>query len=184
MKYLILGVLIFAGVHLLPTFVGLRAGIIRLIGEKLYQALVALASFGSIGLMVVGFKHSEMLDIYHPPKWGHLVTAVLMLISLTLFAASHMPTNIKHYTRHPMLWGLVLWGVAHLFANGDKSSIILFGGLAVYGLLGMASANLRGAKLQPQTLPWRAEVKPVLAGVVAYLVLVLLHPYLFGVSVY
>ena len=57
MIFLILGVLIFAGVHLIPAAgVRLRAGWIERIGEGPYKGLFALSLVGAITLMVIGWK--------------------------------------------------------------------------------------------------------------------------------
>ena len=48
------------------------------------------------------------------------------------------PTQgIMRITRHPFLNGVALWALAHLFANGDTASLILFGGLLILSTGGM-----------------------------------------------
>jgi uncharacterized membrane protein len=82
-----------------------------------------------------------------------------------------------------MLWGVVVWAVVHLLSNGDQTSLWLFATFAVYSLVDMALANRRGAQLALQTVAVKSDLLVVAAGLVAYVVFVLLHPYLFGVSV-
>ena len=53
---------------------------------------------------------------------------ILVPIALVLFAAANMPTRIRALVRHPMLLGLLLWAFAHLLANGEVRSVVLFGG--------------------------------------------------------
>ena len=107
-------------------------------------------------------------------------------------------------TRHPMLWGFTLWAAAHLCANGDAAGMILFGGLLVLSLFGpfVIDGKLRRrdpeawGKLAARTsnIPFVALIRgrahfspgtaavPMVAGVLAYIVLLGLHPWLFGVS--
>ena len=184
MELLIAGLLLFAGTHLFPSCVTYRAKVIKSLGENTYKGIYALLSLAGIVLMAVGYARADPVFVYHPVSWGHTLTAILMLMSMVLFAAANMPTNLKRVTRHPMLWGVVVWGVAHLLVRGDLASLILFGGMASYALLAMLSANFRGARKQQEKLPFIKDVKPALAGLVANAVLIMLHPYLFGVAVY
>ena len=185
MSYLILGLALFTGPHLIfPSWVALRSSLINRLGENGYKGVFSLLAISGIVLMVVGYSRMAFLQVYTPPQWGRHVTLILMAVSLILFAAANMPGNIKRVTRHPMMWGLVLWAVGHLLANGDKASLLLFGGLGVYGLLAMMSANLRGAQKQTYSVPVKKDVIIIAAGLVVYVVLVIVHPYLFGVAVY
>ena len=44
--------------------------------------------------------------------------------------------GILRVTRHPFLWGVAIWAVAHLLTNGDLASAILFGSLLSLALIG------------------------------------------------
>ena len=183
MTYLIIGVVLFCGVHLFPAIITMRQTLISRFGENAYKGLFSLIALTGIVFMVIGYSRAELIQVFNPPVWERNVTVILMLLSLILFAAANMPGNIKRVTRHPMLWGLVLWAVGHLLANGDKASLILFAGLGVFGLLAMLSANLRGATKQTHKVPLQKDIMIIVAGVVAYVVLAFAHPYLFGVAV-
>jgi uncharacterized membrane protein len=87
--------------------------------------------------------------------------------------------------RHPQLMGVAVWGLSHLFTNGDLRSLVLFGGLGVWAVIEIVALNRRdGAWEKPEALPLVAGVKPLVAGVIAYALLVYAHPYLAGVSIY
>jgi len=184
MTFLILGILIWSGVHLIPARgVRMRAAWIERIGEGPYKGLFALSLVGAITLMVTGWKSTGPVAIYAPPEWGRWLANVAMFVSLVLFMGSNVPSNMKRFVRHPQLTGVAVWGVAHLFANGDLRSLVLFGGLALWAVIEIASLNQRdGAWEKPEPLPLAAEIKPLVAGVVAYALLVFVHPYLAGVS--
>lgn len=183
MTYLITGLLLFAGIHLLPTGVALRQRLILRLGENAYKGLFSLIALAGIVLMVMGYSNTGKIAVYQPLSELRPLTFVLMAIAMVLFAAANMPTNIKRFTRHPMLWGLVLWSIAHLLANGDKAALLLFGGLGVYGLLGMLSGNRRGALKQQHKVPLVKETMTVAAGLVVYVVFIAMHQRLFGVAV-
>jgi uncharacterized membrane protein len=107
--------------------------------------------------------------------------------------------GIVRWCRHPLLVALVLWAVAHVVANGDLAHAILFGTFAVFALAGMVIVDRRRRRELGQrwgelaqavaTSPLvpvpRAPAVLVLrlaAGIALYGGLILLHPYLFGVS--
>ena len=48
--------------------------------------------------------------------------------------------GIVRITRHPIMWGIMLWAAAHIAANGELASLVFFGGflaLAAFGTLAM-----------------------------------------------
>ncbi len=44
-------------------------------------------------------------------------------------------TGVIRITRHPFMWGIALWALVHLVANGDVASVLFFGSLAVLALV-------------------------------------------------
>jgi uncharacterized membrane protein len=51
--------------------------------------------------------------------------------------------GILRVTRHPFLWGVVIWSAFHLTANGDEASLILFGSLLALALFGTYSIDAK-----------------------------------------
>lgn len=183
MIILILGISIFIGMHLIPSFVPLRQKLVTRLGEGPYNGLYSVISLTGIVLIIIGMSRADYLPIWEPPIWNRMVVMPLMMLSFILLAAAHAPSNIKRFTRHPMLWGITLWAAAHLLANGDLASILLFSAFAVFSLFDMFSANLRGAKKQLKKLPVKNDVITIIAGLAVYTIFVFLHPYLFGVAI-
>ncbi len=179
---LIAGLVLFLAVHMLPWWPPLRAAMIRGAGERGHRGAFALLSLAGLVLMVVGFGRAPFVPVYTPPPWGAHVALALMLPASILLAAAYAPGNVRRFTRHPMLWGVTLWALAHLLANGDRAALLLFGGFGVYALLDMLSANLRGAEKSKVHVPWSRDAFNVIIGVVVYSGLLRLHPMLFGVS--
>jgi uncharacterized membrane protein len=184
MVLLILGVLVWSAAHLVPSLgAQMRAGLIGRIGEGPYKGLFALTIVGSIVLMVVGWRSSSPVVIYQPPGWGTGFAQIGMLITLVLFIGSNLPSNLKRMLRHPQLTGVAIWALSHLVANGDQRSLVLFGGIGIWAVVAMLSINRRDGEWEkPAPLAPMAYVKPVVAGVVAYVLLALAHPYIAGVS--
>ncbi len=183
MNLLILGIVIFIGVHLLPSLVPVRRAAMERLGPGAYKGLFSLLSLVGLVLIAVGKVMADFQPLWQPPVWGRYAALVLLLPVFVLLAAANMPSNIKRFTRHPMLWGVTLWSVGHLLANGDRASLLLFGSFGAYALFDMVSANLRGAVKQEKVYPLVKDGVTVAAGLLVYGVLLVLHPYLFGVAV-
>jgi len=180
---LILGLLLFFGIHLLPSAIDLRRSLLTRLGEGTYKGLYSVISLLGLILIIVGMAAADFQSIWLPASWARSIAVPLMLPSFILLAAANMPSNIKRFTRHPMLWGVTLWAALHLLANGDLASMILFGAFGLFALLGRLSANRRGAQKQQQVLPLAKDLIAVAAGLVAYVFFLVLHPTLFGVAV-
>ena len=176
MKILITGLVIFIGIHLLPSVVGVRQRLITRLGEFPYKGLFALPALLGLALIVIGKRQAEIITVWTPPAWGHLVPFIVMPVAFILLTSAYLPSNIKRYTRHPMLWGVVLWSAAHLFVHGDLASIILFISLGLFALFDMASANRRGALLSLTGVRYYWDIIVILIGIIAYIAVLLVHP--------
>jgi len=184
MIWLLLGVLVWSVVHGSKSGTPVvRARLVKRFREDPYKGLFSLAILLSVVLMVVGWRASATTLVYSPPTWGHPAALLLMFVSLVLLAASGVPTNLKRVIRHPQLTGVAVWSLAHLLANGDSRSLVLFGGLGLWASVEMVLISRReGPWQKPPPQPVSAEIKPLVGGAVVYALLLLLHPYLFGVA--
>ena len=182
MELLILGMIIFVSVHLTPSFVDLRRKLIDWQGEAVYKIGYSCLAMVGLILIIIGKGRADFIPVWNPPDWGYPITQIAMLFALIAFAAAYIPTNLKRYIRHPFLTGLTLWALSHLLVNGDLASILLFGGFGAFALFDVWSANRRGAKKSDLTHPYYRDLLLIAAGIVLYGVMVILHPYLFGVS--
>jgi uncharacterized membrane protein len=83
-----------------------------------------------------------------------------------------------------MLLAVKLWALAHLIANGDLASILLFGSFLVWAVLARISVKKREAvEGKPdRSGPARNDAVAVAIGLILYAVMVTwLHPLLIGV---
>ena len=127
---MILGLLLFLGIHTLTTQRELRARLIASLGEGTYKIGYALVSLVGLALIVWGFadyRATGWIDIWHPPKVLKHIAVALMLPAVILVVAAYIRGRIYSAIKHPMLSGVKLWAAAHLVANGDLGGIILFG---------------------------------------------------------
>lgn len=183
MALLVIGLVVFFGIHLVPAAPQLHVRVKARMGENGWKGFMALVAIAGFILIVIGWQRANFVPVYTPPEFGRLLPRILMLPALILLTAAYIPSNIKRFTRHPMLWGTVLWAIAHLFANGDLRSLLLFGTFLAWSLFDMWSANRRGAYLSEQRIPWHYEGLIVVVALVAYALLVKFHGVLFGVPI-
>ena len=184
MTMLTVGVIVFIAVHLLPSFQTARSTMIDRLGSGPYKGLFSLGALLGLGLMVFGFANTDFVPLWQPPPWARYTSIILMLPALILFAGANMRSNLKRFVHHPLLWGIVLWSVAHLLANGDQASLILFAPLGCFAIFDMWSANRRGATLSTEPVSHKFDVLLIAAGSAAYVAILFLHPYLFGMPVF
>jgi uncharacterized membrane protein len=118
------------------------------LGSNPYRGLFTLVIVASLVLMVFGWRQIIPETLYSPPAWGRLAAAPLMLIAFVLFVASNMAGNLKRWLRHPQLTGVATWAVAHLLANGEDRSVLLFGVMLVWALLAIVLINRRDGAWQ------------------------------------
>jgi uncharacterized membrane protein len=183
MPWLVLGVAIFIGTHLIPSVPKLRQAARDRVGAKAYQGLYSLAALIGLVLIVVGMGRAAFIPIWNPVPGGRTAAIYGMPLALILFIGAYMPSNLKRLTRHPMLWGVTLWAGLHLLANGDLASLILFGTFGLYSLFDMWSANRRGATLSKTVYPLWRDAALVAAGLVVYVALLYAHGWLFGPAI-
>lgn len=190
LSVMILGLVLFLGVHLISTRRDLRARLIARPGEGVYKTGYALVSLAGLALIVWGFANyraTGWIDVWYPPRAMKHITAALMLPAVILVVASYLRGRIYTALKHPMLAGVKLWAVAHLLANGDLGSIILFGAVLAWAVFDRISLKHRadaGAPPIPVDGPMN-DVLAVAVGIVAYLAIgYAFHPVVIGVPVF
>jgi uncharacterized membrane protein len=187
---MIAGLVLFLGMHLVTTRREFRARLIASLGEGGYKIGFSLISAVGLALIVWGFatyRATGWIDVWYPPRVMKHITEGLMLWAVILVVASYIRGRIYTTLKHPMLAGVKLWAVAHLLANGDLGSIVLFGSVLAWAVIDRISLKHRSDAGAPP-IPVdgvRNDVIAVVVGIVAYLALgALFHPYVIGVPVF
>ena len=184
MALLFAGILLYCAVHLFPAALpAVRSRAVLRLGEHPYKGVFSLLIIASIALIVFGWKAATPGILYRPPLAPGLVSSALMLIALVLFAASAIPSNIGRLIRHPQMTAVILWSAAHLLTNGDRPSLLLFGGLGAWALLEIVLCNRRDGPWQrPAPRSRAADGAAIIVGVFSYAALAWFHLRLFGVA--
>ncbi|MGB4246442.1 MAG: NnrU family protein [Pseudohongiellaceae bacterium] len=181
---LIPGLLIFMGLHLLREL-GWRDTLQQQLGLRRYRILFSLGIVISLVMIVEGKAGAPFIQLWAPPYNLRSLTHLLMISATILFMAGNLP---RSYTRdmviHPMLVGVIVWGVAHLLSNGDLASVLIFGMLPVWAIVKIISLERTKKALGSPTperrpgLQWDAVA--IILGMIAYSVFLVFHGQLFG----
>lgn len=214
----------FVGGHFLLSAPAVRSRLVSRWGEPVFLVAYSLLSALLLAWAVTAYRGAPAILLWDLGSAGRWIAIVLMPFALMLAAIgltvrnptavggdrpSERPIPVKGIvtiTRHPFLWGAALWALTHLAANGDAASLILFGGMAVLSMGGMAAIDAkRAAKLgerwrefsrRTSAVPFTAALRngtpvdwrgiglwrPAL-GLAIYGIIVAVHPWLFGVPV-
>ncbi|HZX70141.1 MAG TPA: NnrU family protein [Rhodanobacter sp.] len=189
MSVLILGLLVFLGVHSLRIFADdWRSQQLAQLGEMRWKGIYALVSLIGFVLIVWGFglarQHPVLL--YVPPLALRHLNALFTLIAFVLVAAAYIPRNhLKAKFGHPMLLGVKAWAFGHLLATGMLRDVVLFGAFLLWAVVLFIVSRRRdrraGTVYPAGTLAGDAML--VVVGVAAWIVFAFwLHLWLIGVK--
>ncbi len=187
MIWLILGLVLFLGVHSVSIFaLDWRNRQLAARGEAAWKGIYTVASLVGFALMVYGYGVARQTPIvlYSPPAFLRHVILLLMLPVFVLLFASNLPGRIKTATKHPMLLATKLWALSHLLVNGTLGAVLLFGAFLAWAVIDRISVKRRPG---PQKVLGVARPMNDLialgAGLAAYAAFLLWgHYWLIGVS--
>jgi uncharacterized membrane protein len=147
MTLLILGLILFLGVHSVRVFAdGWRTTMRQRLGELAWKGVYSLASIAGFVLIVYGYAvaRENPQILWVAPVWTRHVAALLTVFAFVLLLAAYVPGNsIKARLRHPMVLSVKVWALAHLVANGMLADLLLFGGFLVWAVLSFRAARGR-----------------------------------------
>ena len=173
MVYLVLGLVLFLGVHSISIVApGWRDRTAARLGNA-WRGLYSLVTI--VGFVVIiwgyGIARRNPLTLYTPPAWTDYVAAVLMLPVFPLFLAAYFPGRIKSALQHPMLVSVMLWALAHLIATGSLVNVVLFGGFLAWAVADRISYRWRTQRPIPTAPPGSLnDGIAIVAGLVFYVV--------------
>jgi uncharacterized membrane protein len=177
--------LVFIGVHVL-TSTPLRAAIVGRIGEQAFQGVFSLLSVVLIVWLIWAYAEAPRVELWPPTIWArHLPLGIMPFAFIFLvfgvtnpspaiqgaqgrLKAGDAATGFLKVTRHPLFWGIALWALVHIPANGDLASLYFFGSFAFLALIGMPLQDKKkeetvGAEWGPFAM--RTSIIPFLASI-------------------
>jgi uncharacterized membrane protein len=211
----------FLAIHLLVAGTRLRDMLVTQLGEPRYRGFFSLASLFGLVWLAIAYGRAPVIVLWPTSAAARVAALVLVFFGFLLAviglttrnptsvgqeAAVHRPVDgILTVTRHPFLWGVALWALAHLLAVGTAAGLVLFGTLLLLALLGPFSIDAKRARAmgaswapfaaQTSNLPFAAAVAGRTklrlgrvqwwqwsAAVIAYALVLKWHPQIFGVT--
>lgn len=184
---MVAGLAVFLGTHLVTTQRELRAALIARFGTSAYKLTYGVLSAIGLVLIVYGFaqyRATGWVNVWYPPTGMRHLALLLMLPASIIFVSAYLRGHIWRFFKHPMLVAIKIWALAHLLANGDLGSIILFGSILAWAVFDRISLKTRDDPGGPP-IPFggaRNDLLAIVVGVVVYAALVFaFHPAVIGV---
>lgn len=201
---------VFLLTHALPARPALKARLVGVLGRAGYGAVYSAVSLAALAWLIGAAGQAPFIELWAWAPWqAHLTQGAMALACLVAALGIGAPNpfsfggarnerfdparpGIVGLTRHPVLAALTLWALGHVVPNGDLAHVLMFGGFAVFALLGMGLIDRRrqramGAdwhRLQPaRSLRGAGSPLRWLAAAVLWWALALLHPAVIGPAV-
>jgi uncharacterized membrane protein len=145
--------------HLLVAGGPLRVVLSARLGERGYLVVFSLLSTLALVWLILAYRAAPWVPLWPTvPGLGYLaLLLVLLAFAFNVFGGAprtlmsacadrflgqRLPVyGITRITRHPRLFGVALWAIAHLLVNGNLAALLLFGVIFVTALTGMASID-------------------------------------------
>jgi uncharacterized membrane protein len=204
-----LAFVVFIVAHTLPTRPPIRTRLVARLGERGFQLAYSTVSIALLTWLILAAIEAPYIELWPPAAWHMHLAIALMPVAFALAAIGvgvPNPLSISLYpepegwcrsgvlrwVRHPLLVGLTFWGATHALANGALVSLVMFGGLALFAVLGVRLVERRrcreigtaayAAAVRRRTTysDTRRQALAALIGLVAMGALLVLHPQLFG----
>ena len=176
---------LFLGTHLGISSTGLRAKLVKLLGQGGYLALYSVLALGTLAYLIWLYTELPRYDYFWLPNPTlYLIAKLIMPVAFVLFVGGFMvknPTNVgaesilqgvtaetefargvTRITRHPFQWSVMLWSSCHLLANGDSVSVGFFSTFLVLSVAGsMLLDRKKAASLGADWAVYQAQTSNV-----------------------
>lgn len=151
----------FLASHSLPPL--FKLPIQRRTGPGGYLVLYSAVSIASLAWLGASLVNAPYVALWTPAPAAYWLPVAVMPLACVFIAAGVLRANplsitsgplpfdpdnpgILAWSRHPLLLGLALWGLAHLPPNGSLGEVLFFAGLGAFAGLGHAAADRRARR--------------------------------------
>ena len=162
----------FVGAHLLMSH-PLRAGLVAKLGDRGFLGAYSLISVVTLGAMVHfyhGAKAAAPDPLWSSGNVGWWAATLLMWLGSILFVGSlrrnpafprggapmsraSTPVGVFRITRHPMLWGFILWATTHAIVAPTPPGLVLVAAIFILSLGGAIGQDAKKERLIGA--PWK-----------------------------
>ena len=172
MAEFLLALLLFLAAHVVPPAPPVRRRLIALLGRRGYLLGYSALSLLLLAWVVVAARNAPYVALWAFAPWQPVVPVIAMPLAFWFVIVGLAEPNpfsislcrsdpaaplapIVKLARHPVLWGFLIWALAHLPPNGDVVSLVLFGSLAGLALATMPLLDRR-ARVRLGKEHWQA----------------------------
>lgn len=164
----------FAASHLVLSH-PLRRPLVETMGERGFLVIYTLVAVATLGATVWAYRAAPAtVPLWIPGDglWA-LATLVMLLASILLLGsfvgnptrpglgpltAAPPARGVFSVTRHPMMWAIALWGLAHILVYPVEKNIALAAPIVVLALVGAALQDRKKLALDPAGFSdWQAR---------------------------
>jgi len=155
--------LIWFGIHRGVAGSALRPWLVSRLGEKGYRGFFALLSIASLVFLIHAYGRAPCEALWTTPRLLFWLPLVVVPVAFVLVVGAFTVPNptavggekvlersepargMLRVTRHPFLWGVVLWSGSHLIVNGNVPALFLFGSMLLTALVGTGDIDRKRA---------------------------------------
>lgn len=195
--------------HAIPIRPPVKPWLVARLGRTGFGLAYSTLSVGVLVWLIGAAARAPFVEVWSRAEWqSHLTLFAMVLACLILTLAVGRPNpfsfggwhndrlvparpGIVGLVRHPFLAALMLWSLGHLGPNGDLAHVLMFGGFAVFAMLGRTMIDRRRQRemgstawhsiLPARTLRGSGNPLRLLAACLILLLLIFLHPLAIGV---
>ena len=156
MTMLVAATVAFLATHFV-TSTPLRPALVSAMGEWPYRGVYSLVAFITLGWMIWAYVGAPREFLW---SGFRQLPYVVMPLAFVLIACGYWrnPTmvgadkllksddparGVIRITRHPIMWGVMLWAAAHMLARGDLRSLVFFGAFVALAAVGTLAMDRR-----------------------------------------
>jgi uncharacterized membrane protein len=153
---------IFLLAHIIPPTPAVRQFLIRVVGRRVYIVAYSLLSLVLIVWVIISALRAPYVALWPAEAWQVFVPLIVMPFAIWFVIGGLAESNplsislysntcnglgpMAHITRHPVLWGFLLWALSHIPPNGNLVAVVLFTGMALLASGGFWLADRRARR--------------------------------------
>ena len=219
---LLVAALLWFGMHKGVAGSPLRRWLVGRLGEGGYRGFFSLLSVSALGFLIYSYRQAPCDPLWITPQYLYWLPLIVVPIAFVLLIGAFTVPNptvvagekaltrdqpgrgVLRITRHPFLWGVMLWAGTHLIVNGNVPALLLFSSLLLTAAVctldidrkratsdgelwqryAAVTSNLPFAAIAAgrNRLVLRELILPVALGLIAAGALLHFHAALFGLS--
>jgi uncharacterized membrane protein len=166
----------FVGSHFVLAAPRTRASLVNRFGAQQFTILYSAVALLTLVVFILAYREAPYIELWPSTEALRLVPAAVIPFAALLLVcglSQRNPTAVNQsfdatgrdpapgilkITRHPVMWAIGLWALAHLIANGDVAALIFFGSFAVLALFGTTQIEAKRKAREPDGFARFAEV--------------------------